>query len=96
MGASIQVLTYAIIADYFGRRSFATIVAFSGVIRLIIRISIACGLWFHPARWLLGISDNNYPAIAVTVAVGIVSAILFLFTKPPRDETREEIIADIS
>ena len=94
MGAGIPVLTYAIIADYFGRRSFATIVAFSSVIRLIIMIPVVGGLWF-PIGWLLNISGSNKPLIAFAVVGGIVSAILFLLVKPPRDKTQEEIVADI-
>jgi MFS family permease len=94
MGAGIPVLTYAIIADYFGRRSFATIVAFSSVIRLIIMIPVVGGLWF-PFRWLFEISGSYYPIIVVAVVVGILSAVLFLFLKPPQVNPQGEIVTDI-
>ena len=77
LGSGTISLMLAIRADYFGRRSFATITAVMGFVGGIVTapISLLC-------VWLAGHTGNILTSLLL-VSGGLAAAVLFFFSRPP-------------
>jgi len=82
MGSGITPLALAIRADYFGRKSFATVTVMAGIAGAIIGVALSVGLTLLSTSIVVTRDDLLLSTIP-TIVVGIVSAGLFLLAKPP-------------
>ena len=83
VGSGITPLALAIRADYFGRRSFATVTVMAGIAGVIIGIPLSIGLT-PLSIWIVDTRGDLLLSTILTIVVGIISAGLFLLAKPPK------------
>jgi MFS family permease len=77
-GSGTVPLILAIRADYFGRKSFATITVVMGLFSGIISVG------FPALRgWVLDITGSNPVFFLLSMLIGFIAAVMFLFAKPP-------------
>jgi MFS family permease len=83
MASGMVPLALAIRADYFGRRSFATVTAVASVAVVVIGAPLGAGL-AALSGWMATTTEDIWVSIIPTVVMGVVAAGLFLVAKPPR------------
>jgi sugar phosphate permease len=83
MGSGITPLALAIRADYFGRRSFATVTVVAGVAVMVIGVPLSAGLTASSIS-IVNTGGDLLLGTIPAIIVGIVSAGLFLFARPPK------------
>jgi F0F1-type ATP synthase assembly protein I len=76
-------LILAIRADYFGRKSFATISVAMGLFSGIISV----GFPFF-GGWVLDIAGSNPVFFLLSMLIGLIAAVMFFFAKPPESPRR--------
>ena len=76
--SAIGPLALAIRADYFGRKKFATIFAVMGLASVILSVG------FPPLFRLMQTNTGSYrPVLLLSMTLGFLGAVVFLFTKSP-------------
>jgi len=77
-GSGIVPLILAIRADYFGRKSFATITVVMGFFSGIISVGFPSF-----GGWILDITGSYQAFFLLSMLVGFIAAALFFFARPP-------------
>jgi OFA family oxalate/formate antiporter-like MFS transporter len=87
-GSGTLPLILAIRADYFGRKSFATITVVMGLFSGILSVGF-------PAfgGWVFDITGSNPVFFLLSMLIGFIAAVMFFFAKPP--ESPQKISAEI-
>ncbi len=83
LGSGMVPLILAIRADYFGRRSFATITVVMMFISSIVGIPVFAGL--PPLLgWIFDITGSYQLAFLLPRLIGFIPATMFFFARPPK------------
>jgi len=77
-GSGTVPLILAIRADYFGRKSFATITVVMGLFSGIISVGFPSF-----GGWVLYITESNPVFFLLSMLIGFIAAVMFFFAKPP-------------
>jgi sugar phosphate permease len=88
LGSGTLPLILAIRADYFGRKSFATITVVMGLFSGILSIGFPSF-----GGWVLDISGSNPVFFLLSMSIGFMAAVMFFFAKPP--ESPQKVSAEI-
>ena len=87
-GSGTVPLILAIRADYFGRRSFATITVVMGLFSGILSVGFSA-----LSGWALDITGSNPIFFLLSMFIGFTAAVMFIFAKPP--ESPQKASAEI-
>jgi MFS family permease len=82
LGYGTVPLILAIRADYFGRRYFATITVAATLVAGIMGSPVAF-LSSASSGWLYDMTDSFIPTLLLSLLVGLATATLFLYARPP-------------
>jgi MFS family permease len=87
-GSGRVPLILAIRADYFGRKSFATITVIMGLFSGIISVGFPSF-----GGWILDITGSYQTFFLLSMLIGFIAAVMFFFAKPP--ESPQKVSAEI-
>jgi len=83
LGSGTVPLILAIRADYFGRRSFATITVVMMFIGSLIGIPLSMP-WSPLASWILDVTGSYQLVLLLSMLLGFIPAAVFFYARPPK------------